>query len=370
MYALLFADAGLGAVQISSLFVIWSVVGFVLEIPSGAWADTFSRRRLLAAAQVLRGAGFATWILWPAYPGFVLGFVAWGVSGAMTSGCREALLHDELAALGAAYRYAGVLGRATTVGLVAMLTATVLASPAMAWGGYPLVGAASVAACLGAAAVALWLPEGARTGVVDGVDGLTAYRRNLIAGLREVRAEPVVRRAVLLAAVVPGLTALDEYLPLLGRALGASNAMVPLLFAGVVAAMALAAALADRWAAAPPGRIAALLVLGAAGLGAGSLSGHPLGMAGVALFFGTVQLAEVVTSARLQAAITGPGRATVLSVTSVGAEICAVAIYLGYAAASPWVAVAPLLAALSLPTALVGVLCRRWLPKITATSEK
>src|SRR4029079_15465794 len=108
--------------------------------------------------------------------------------------------------------------------------------------------------------------------------------------------------------------------------------------------------------------IGGLLVLGAVGLGAGCLAGHPLGMVGVALFFGAIQLAEVVTSARLQQAITGPGRATVLSVANVGAEVCAVTIYLGYAAASPWVAVAPLLAALSLPTALVGVLCRRWLP--------
>jgi hypothetical protein len=362
VYALLFADAGLSAAQISSLFVIWSVVGFALEIPSGAWADTFSRRRLLAAAEVLRGAGYATWILWPTYPGFALGFVAWGVSGAMSSGCREALLHDELAALGAAGRYAGVLGRATTVGLVAMLTATVLASPAMVVGGYPLVGAASVAVCLGGAAVALRLPERGRTGPVDGGDGLTAYRRNLMAGLREVRGAPAVRRSVLLAAVVPGLTALDEYLPLLGRALGASNAVVPLLFAGVAAAMALGSALAGRWAAAPSGRVGALLMVGALGLGVGCLAGHPLGMLGVALFFGTFQLAEVLTSARLQQAISGPGRATVLSVANVGAEVCAITIYLGYAAASPWVAVAPLLAALSLPTALVGVLCRRWLP--------
>ena len=48
VYALLFADAGVSAGQISSLFVIWSVTVFVLEIPSGAWADAYSRRRLLA----------------------------------------------------------------------------------------------------------------------------------------------------------------------------------------------------------------------------------------------------------------------------------------------------------------------------------
>jgi MFS family permease len=97
VYALLFADAGLDAGQISSLFIIWSVTGFLLEIPSGAWADAFSRRRLLALAGLLRAAGFALWLVWPSYEAFAAGFVLWGVSGAMQSGTIEALLYDELA---------------------------------------------------------------------------------------------------------------------------------------------------------------------------------------------------------------------------------------------------------------------------------
>jgi MFS family permease len=363
VYALLFADAGLGPAEISSLFVIWSVVGFVLEIPSGAWADTYSRRRLLVLAAVLRGIGFATWTVWPSYPGFALGFVLWGLSGAMSSGAQEALLYDELAALGAGERYPRVLGRATTVGLLAMMAATALASPALVLGGYPLVGAASVVVCAVGALVASRLPEHRRGEPVDGGEGFSAYRRNILAGLREVRASPVVGRAVLVAAVVPGLTALDEYLPLLARAMGASTTAVPLLFLGVIAMMAVAGALAGRWAAAPPARVGALLAVGAVGLAVGCLSGHPVGMAGVAVFFGAVQLVEVITSARLQGVITGPGRATVLSVANVGAEVCAVAIFLGYAAASGWVAVGPILAAISVPVAVVAVLCRWWLPQ-------
>ncbi|WP_246239025.1 hypothetical protein [Acrocarpospora corrugata] len=39
---MLFTDAGLSPAQISSLFVIWSVTAFALEIPSGVWADVFS----------------------------------------------------------------------------------------------------------------------------------------------------------------------------------------------------------------------------------------------------------------------------------------------------------------------------------------
>jgi len=46
VYALLFADHGVDSGRISLLFIIWSVTSFVCEVPSGAWADTFDRRRL------------------------------------------------------------------------------------------------------------------------------------------------------------------------------------------------------------------------------------------------------------------------------------------------------------------------------------
>ena len=47
LYAVLFADHGLTVAQISSLFAIWSLTGFLLEVPSGALADIVSRRGLL-----------------------------------------------------------------------------------------------------------------------------------------------------------------------------------------------------------------------------------------------------------------------------------------------------------------------------------
>jgi MFS family permease len=68
VYAVLFAQTGLSAAEISSLFAIWSVTGFVLEVPSGLWADVYSRRRLLTLAPLLSAAGFALWTFLPCYP--------------------------------------------------------------------------------------------------------------------------------------------------------------------------------------------------------------------------------------------------------------------------------------------------------------
>jgi hypothetical protein len=367
LYAVLFLDSGLTAGQISSLFVIWSVTAFVLEIPSGAWADAYSRRWLLAGGAVVRAVGFAAWTLWPTYWGFALGFVLWGIRSATSSGTREALLYDELAAAGGVHLYVRVRGRAGTVALAAMLVATALAAPAYAVGGFGLVGAASVAVCLGSAAVALSLPETPR---VRGLDG-HRYLAHLRAGLREARRDRRVRRALLLAAAVPGLSAVDEYLPVLARALGASTVAVPLLLLLPAAAMAGASWFADRWAGAAPARVGATLALAGGLLAAGAWAGHPAGMLAVAAAFGILQFGSIVTEARLQRAISGPSRATVLSVSGFGAEVFAVAVYAGVgAAASASLDVTTLVALLGGPIAVAGLVAAFWLPDAPSRIER
>ncbi|WP_307839472.1 MFS transporter, partial [Streptomyces sp. MBT97] len=159
VYALLFADSGLSVGQISSLFVLWSLTGVLLEVPSGAWADAVSRRLLLWVGPLLGAAGFALWVLFPSYGAFAAGFVLWGARGALGSGALEALVYEELDRAGAADRYALIMGRAQALGQVAVMAAMGLAGPVFAAAGYPGVGAASVLACLLCAATATRFPE-------------------------------------------------------------------------------------------------------------------------------------------------------------------------------------------------------------------
>lgn len=361
VYALLFAGAGLSAAQISSLFVIWSVVTMALEVPSGAWADVYSRRHLLALAGLLRAVGFALWTLFPGYWVFAAGFVLWGARSALSSGTRDALLYDELATVGATDRYAAISGRAAAVAIAANLCATALAAPALALGGFTLVGAGSVAVSLGSAAVALSFPSRPRMSTTDG--GLADYLAALRSGLAEVCHHTGVRHAVLIAAAVPALTAFDEYLPLLANTMVKQAAAVPLLLLLQLVAMTLGALAAAWWSALSGARLGALLALGGALLATGALARTPLGFVGVAACFGVLQLAIVLSNARLQDVITGPARATVLSVTGVGAEIGAVAVYGAYALGSLWLATPALVAGFAAPLLLVAALTARWLPR-------
>ncbi|MBO0847546.1 MAG: MFS transporter, partial [Nocardioides sp.] len=145
VYALLFADHGVDSVQISLLFIVWSVTSFVCEVPSGAWADTFDRRRLLVLSAAIYGAGFSSWMLWQDFAGFAVGFACWGLSSALMSGTFESLVYDELVERRAAERYPGLIGWAHSTALVANLAAAAAATVLFEVGGYPLVGWSSVA---------------------------------------------------------------------------------------------------------------------------------------------------------------------------------------------------------------------------------
>ncbi|HEX5198665.1 MAG TPA: MFS transporter [Actinoplanes sp.] len=326
VYALLFADAGLSTSQISALFAIWSVVSFVFEVPSGALADMWSRRGLYAIGELLTAAGYALWLIWPHFPGFALGFVLWGLGGALASGSLEALVYDQVGD-----DYAKIIGRAGTIGILATLAATLLAAPLLSAGGYRLVGIASIAVVTLGGLLALRLPD-RRTKAIDRTgeqvdDRKTGtYRELLTAGLRESVRDRSTLLAVAIAALLPGFTALDEYLPLLARDLGAPTAGVPVIYALVALAMAAGSALATRRIASMP----LIVATSAALIAGGALIPHRAGMIPVAVAFGLLQYAMIRAETRLQEAITGPARSTVLSVSGFGAEVFAVLLYAGF----------------------------------------
>jgi MFS family permease len=372
----LFADHGLSAAQISTLFIIWSATGFLLEVPSGAWADTFSRRRLLALAALLSGLGFGAWIVLPSYAGFVAGFVLWGAGSSLASGTFQALVYDELAARGTTDRYARIIGRATSASLVLNLAATSLATPLYSLGGYVLVGCISVLACVVQALVALSLPEAERVATADETapdphhGAGSRYLAMLRSGLAEVATTRPVRNAVVLVALLGGFLAFDEYFPLLARGAGASTAVVPLLIAATVVAQAIGGALAGRAYRMRAGRLGAGLGVAAVLIAVGSLGGNAAGFGPIAVGYGVLQLVIVVAEARLQDAITGPARATVTSVSGLFSEVSSVAIFAGFALGSIWLTLPVLIAGLTVPVVATALVTGRWLPPPAGQPER
>ncbi len=353
LYSLLFADAGLSGGQISTLFLLWSAVGLVAEVPAGALADRYSRRAALVASGVLQAAGYVLWITAPGFGAFAAGFVLWGAGGALASGALEALLYDGMEAADAHSHYPRVYGRVMAMGLLSQVPAAVAATVLFSTGGYDLVGWVSVGCCLAAAAVAGRLPD-VRPGHAphDGVDG-PGYLAVLRAGLVEAATRPGVRAAVVALALLGGLDGLEEYFPLLAHDWGVSTAMVPLAVVAIPLTGAVGAALGGMASRLSARTLGFLLATSVGVFGGAGLLRRPVGVAGIAVAYGLYQLVLVVTDVRLQHRIEGQARATVTSVASLGTELSAIALYAAWALDQPvLVAAMALVMAAGLPRLL------------------
>jgi MFS family permease len=330
LYALLFADTGLSDAEISGLFALWSAVGIAAEVPSGALADRFGRRNALVVGALLQAVGYVAWTAFPGLPGFAAGFVLWGLGGALASGAQEALLHDGLAAVGAAEQYARVQGWVGAAGLFAQVPAAGAATVLFAAGGYPAAGWVSVATCVGTAALAGRLPDVPADDEPDEPED-ASYLATLRAGVAEVARRPAVRGAVLAFGLLYGLDAFEEYFALVARALGVATVLVPSALLVIPLVGALGAALGGRANRLGSWALGAVLLAGAGALAIAVAVPHPVALAGVALFYGLYRTVLVVADARLQERIEGPARATVTSVANVVAELPAFAVYAAWA---------------------------------------
>ena len=349
--------------------MIWSIASFVFEVPSGAWADVVDRRRLLVLSAVVYALGFGAWTVGSSYAAFALGFVLWGLSIAMMSGTFESLLYDEMVARGAGAGYPGLVGRAQSSAMVANLLASVSAAPLFAWGGYALVGWVSVGIAGLQALLAATLPVTTHRRPVDAGAVAEATERMLVryvamlrAGVREASTEPGVRRALLVAAFVVGASAYDEYFPLVARDHHVATSVVPWLIGLTVVGQVVGTALAGRTATMSATTMGCLVASGGLLVSIGALAPPWVGFTAIAVGYGLLNNAMVVTETRLQQVITGPARATVTSVLGLAEEIVALSVYASFAVASGALSVPVMVALLGIPMVVLGVLVRRRLP--------
>jgi hypothetical protein len=323
LYALLFADTGLSEAEISALFAVWSLTGFLAEVPTGALADRWSRRGALVLASLLEAAGFVLWTALPSVASFAVGFVLWGIGGALASGSAEALIYEGLADPST---YTRVSGRLDAARLVTQVPTAFAATALFALGGYALVGWASVATCLVAAVLASRFPEVPRRPDGAAAEEVRSFARTLWSGALEALRRPGLRVVVLAAAVLGGIDGVEEYWPLMAGDWGVPATAVPVATLAIPLAGAVGAALADRAGRLPARWLLALLVLAAAALWAA-----PAALAAVAVFYGLYCAVLVVAEARLQHRITGPHRATITSVAGLGVELASLPVFAAWA---------------------------------------
>ncbi len=148
VYLLMFESRGLSIFEISALLMVWSVPVFLLEIPSGALADMWSRKNMIVLGTALKLAGFAIWLLAHDFVLFAAGFILWGMQEAFCSGSTEALLFDVLKEHDMERDYEKYAGRFRFFSGIAM-------AMAMATGGFVAASGFHLAAILSIASIGL-----------------------------------------------------------------------------------------------------------------------------------------------------------------------------------------------------------------------
>ena len=141
VFTILFLDFGLSLEQFALLNVVWAVTIVLLEVPSGALADTIGRRNLLVCAGVLMVLEMGLLCFAPRgnpdllFGIFVVNRVLSGAAEAAASGADEALAYDSLKQEGIVGDWGRVLERQmraqSIVFMVAMSLGAAVYDPAL-----------------------------------------------------------------------------------------------------------------------------------------------------------------------------------------------------------------------------------------------
>ncbi|MCY4634826.1 MAG: MFS transporter [Acidobacteria bacterium] len=331
--AIMMSEHGVGPLDLSLLFALWSLAVVSAEVPTGALADRVSRRRLLIVSRLVKGCCFLTWWVLPGFWGYLAGFVCWGVASTLRSGTAESVLHDTLSAAGAPEQFEQIYGRAAAaghVGLVASFLAGGLLAGRVGFG-IPLA-LSVVGPWLAAIAIAAGVADPPRGGSARARN--EAFRETLRAGLREARSSVRLLHVIGMTATIACIwEVFEEYLPvyLLEKGtftLGAIGVTFACASGATIAAAAAAHRLPFRSlrAIAVAFGVAGALLLAstvAAGVPAAALLIASAGVNGAA---------GVLLAGRLQRSIRGHARATVTSVAGMGQEVVGILLYMAVGA--------------------------------------
>ena len=88
-------DVGLNPLELVLIGTIGEISYFLLEVPTGAIADTYSRRASVILGLFVSGISAIVMAMTHEYPVLLVGSVLWGLGGALMSGAYEAWITDE-----------------------------------------------------------------------------------------------------------------------------------------------------------------------------------------------------------------------------------------------------------------------------------
>jgi MFS family permease len=325
LYGVMFGNYGLNATSISILFVVSSVITFFMEVPSGAIADRYPRRTVLGLAQLIRGVGFAFWLLMPNFLGFLIGIGLWGIKTALTSGTKEALVYDELKREDKLKKYTQVMGKMNAIGLVARILGAFAAVYVVQFG-YQSILIASIVACLISSLCIFLLPKTVKIKSTDE----SSYWIYLKKGIKAAFSSPRLILIISFSSIVGGLGAANEYFKLLFQEQGINVQLIAFWVAMIYLVGALSSLVAGKFENRKMPEAWALIAW-AILLASSTVLPPALSPVAIALFYGFYSFTKVLYNTYLQNELDSNTRATTTSVNGFMSEIVALIVFGGFA---------------------------------------
>jgi Na+/melibiose symporter-like transporter len=180
----------------------------------------------------------------PNFWGFLIGFILWGAKAAFTSGTFEAIVYDELKAMGKEDAFTKVYGRTSSVATLAMGLAALLSVAAFQFGGYQLV----LAICVISNAIATLALMTIKEVPIAKSTGETRMFDLTKKGIKDILGKKELLIIVVFTALIASIsTPIEEYMSLL--VVDAGLAVIYLgLFAAALSLMEMLGGLiADRF---------------------------------------------------------------------------------------------------------------------------
>ncbi len=326
LYVVMFTDFGMQPWQVATLLAVWSTTTFLFEVPSGVWADIYSRKNILFLGQLVRSFGYLSWLLFPNFWGFLIGFVLWGFKSALTSGTFEALVYDELKHFNEESQYTKILGRTKTLSFIAILVASALASPAVLLG-YPFVLVISSLAVLVSGIIIISIPKARISQSTHEKEYFSLLREGLVGVFRNV----VVLRIVIFLSLAFALGgALDEYWTIFADGVGLPHYGLGLFLGLMSGVQGIGSFVAHRFEHFSNSFFYALFATSGLLLILASYLFTVPALALLIIFSLMFTIIHTVYSGRLQHAISSEARSTITSVNGFLVEIGVIAVYFGF----------------------------------------
>jgi MFS family permease len=312
---------GIELYQIAILIAFWSLSTILLEIPTGALADKWSRKNMLVLSAIFRSLCYVTWFFGSNFWLFLLGFAFRTVSGTFESGTLEAYVFDFLRQKRKEEEFEKIWGRgqaSLTIGIAIALSLGGFLSTYS----YELVVALSALSPLFTMATSLLFPQVYPVTLI----GEKSYLSILKDGIKKAFSNTLLVRVFLYSAIVyAALGMLDEYdQVMLSSWFNMPNSFIGIWLATAMGISSLSGLYAHKLKNMGWKLLNTMAVVTGILLIMISLSNSPLLLGTFLLFWTFSVLINVLTQGVIQREIPSEERATITSVNSLITETGAV----------------------------------------------